>query len=140
MLRSLSLATLGLLALAAGPAFAMDPETVVVHVPFAFTVDNVTLPAGDYRVHPLNDLDRNVVEVRSVDGRHGVMVLTLDAPAERRGAQPELVFDRYGKKSFLRAVELPEEAGASLPTTRSEITAARALASHQQKARRGAAS
>jgi hypothetical protein len=136
MLQSLSLATLGLLALAAGPAFAMDPETLVVHVPFAFSLQDVTLPAGDYRVHPLNDLDRNVVEIRSVDGRYGAMVLTTDAPAERRGAQPELVFDRYGKKRFLRAVELPEELGASLPTTRSEITAARAVASHQPKAQR----
>ncbi len=47
MLRTLSLATLGLVALTAGPAFAMDPETLVVHVPFAFSVDNVTLPAGE---------------------------------------------------------------------------------------------
>ena len=140
MLRTLSLATLGLVALTAGPAFAMDPETLVVHVPFAFSVDNATLPAGDYRVHPMNDCDRNVVEVQSVDGRHAAFVLTTDAPPERRGAKPELVFDRYGKKCFLRAIELPEELGASLPTTRSEITAARALASHQQKARRGTAS
>jgi hypothetical protein len=140
MLRTLSLATLGLVALAAGPALAMEPETLVVHVPFAFSVDDVMLPAGDYRVHPLNDLDRNVVEVRSADGRYGALVLTTDAPAERRGAQPELVFDRYGKKSFLRAVELPGEEGASLSATRSEITAARELASHQHKVPPSAAS
>ncbi len=140
MLRTLSLATLGLVALTAGPAFAMDPETLVVHVPFAFSVDNVTLPAGDYRVHPLSILDNNVVEIRSADGHHAALVLTTDAPAERRGAKPELVFDRYGKKRFLRAVGLPEEMGASMPATRSEITAARELASHQQKVPPSAAS
>ena len=132
MLRTLTLATLGFVAVAAGPAFAMGPETIVVHVPFAFSVYNVTMPAGDYRVHPLSDLDHNVVEIRSVDGQHAALVLTEDAPAEGRGAHPELVFDRYGRKNFLHAVELPEALGATLPTTRSEIMAARALASHQQ--------
>jgi hypothetical protein len=90
------------------------------------------MPAGDYRVHPLSDLENNVVEIQSMDGRHAALVLTGDAPAEARGAQPEVVFDRYGKKNFLHAVELPEELGAALPTTHSEIMAARALASHQQ--------
>jgi len=133
MLRTLSLATLGLVALAAGPAFAMDPDTVVAHVPFAFSVRNVTLPAGDYTVHPMDStFNPNVVEIRSADGRHGVFVLTEDAPAERSSAKPELVFDRYGKKSFLRAIELPDEQGATLPTSRSEIGAAREYASHQR--------
>jgi hypothetical protein len=139
MLRTLSLATLGLAALAAGPAFAMDPETLVVHVPFAFTVRNATLPAGDYSVRPLSDLARNVLEIRSVDGRHCAFVLTSDAPGEHRGAPPQLVFDRYGDKDFLRAVELPEEPGAALPATRSEIRAARDLAS-PHKGQRGAGS
>ena len=134
MLRSLFLSTLGLVALAAVPAFAMDPETLVVHVPFAFSVDNTTLPAGDYRVRPLGDNENNVIEIQSVDGRHAALVLTTDASAERRGAEPKLVFDRCGKASFLRAVELPEETGASVPESRSEVTAARALASHPQQA------
>jgi len=132
MLRTLSLATLGLAALAAGPAFAMAPETVVVHVPFAFVVSNVTLPAGDYRIGPASDLENNVLEIRSADGRHAALVLTEVAPGERRGAPPKLVFDRYGDKDFLRAVELPEAAGADLSATRSEIEAARAYALQHQ--------
>ena len=132
MLRNLSLATLGLAALAAGPAFAMAPETVVVHVPFAFAVNNVTLPAGDYTVQPLDDVANDVLEIRSTDGRHSVLVLTSDAPGERRGAPPKLVFDRYGDKDFLRAVELPEEAGAGLSATRLEIKAARDSAPHKE--------
>ncbi len=128
MLRSLSLATLGLVALAAGPAFAMAPETLVVHVPFAFIVENRTLPAGDYQVKPLSDIDRNVLEIRSTDGRYGVVVLTWDTAGEARGAQPKLVFDRYGNKAFLRGVEVPEEAGAALPASPSEVQAARTFA------------
>ena len=49
------------------------------------------------------------------------------------------MFDRYGKKDFLRAVELPEAPGANLSATRSEVKAARDLASHH-KGQRGAAS
>ncbi len=140
MLRTLSLATLGVLALAVGPAFAMDQETLVVHVPFAFSVNDVRLPAGDYTVSPLSSLDSNVVEIRSADGHNAALVLTTPAPAERPSAQPELVFDRYGRKSFLRAVELPAESGATMPTTRAEITAARELASHPQKGQHRATS
>jgi hypothetical protein len=138
MLRTLCLAALGV-ALAAGPAFAMAPETLAVHVPFAFSVDNVTLPAGDYRVHPLSGFDHNVVEIRSVDGRHSALVVTSAASAERTGAAPKLVFDRYGSKDFLRAIELPQEQGAKLPTTRTEVRAARNFAAHQQTAQRRAA-
>jgi hypothetical protein len=95
----------------------------------------VTLPAGDYTIGPpRGSVDQSLVDIRSEDGRHGAFVLTVPAPAERSGAQPELVFDRYGKRSFLRAVELPDELGATMPATRAEITAARELASHQQKA------
>jgi hypothetical protein len=138
MQRTLFLATLGLSALASGPAFAMAPENLVVHVPFAFTVSSVTLPAGDYRVGPLNDFDNNVLEVRSFDGRHTAMVLTTDAAREGRGASPQLVFDHYGKKEFLRAVELPDEAGASLPSTAAEIETARHLGTaHEARHRTG---
>jgi hypothetical protein len=133
VLRTLSLTTVGLAALAAVPAFAMDPETVVAHVPFAFTVHEVTLPAGDYTIRPMDEFNLNVVEIRSEDGRYGAFVLTNDAPAERSSAKPQLVFDRYGTKSFLRAVELPDELGATLPTSRSEVAAARELATDQQK-------
>ena len=130
MLRTISLA-FGIVALAAGRASAMSPEPLVVHVPFAFSVDNVKLPPGDYQVHPLSDLQNDVVEIQSVDRRHALLVLTTNAPAEPRGARAELVFDRYGTERFLRAVQLPEEPGASLSPTRSEIVAARSVVSHQ---------
>ena len=138
MLRNVSLAALGFAALASGPAFAMAPEVLVAHVPFAFTVGSVTLPAGDYRVRPLNDLDNNVLEIQSTDGRHSALVLTTDAPSEGRGVPPQLMFDRYGNRDFLRTVELPEEAGASLPSTAAEVAAARQLAT--RKAHRAAGS
>jgi len=120
---------LGLTALSSRPVLAMAPETLVVHVPFAFSVLDETLPPGDYRVRPLNDLERQVLELRSSDGRYALIALTEDAPAMSRTTKPELVFDHYGKMEFLRAVRLPEAAGAILEPSRSEIAAARAVAS-----------
>jgi hypothetical protein len=120
---------LGLAALSSGPALAMPPETLLVHVPFAFSVQDETFPAGDYEIHPLSDLDRQVLELRSTDGRHAVFVPSEDAPTASHTAQPELVFHRYGANEFLHAVQLPQGAGAVLEASRSELEAARALAS-----------
>jgi hypothetical protein len=122
---------LGLAAVSSRPALAMAPETVVAHIPFAFNVRNETLPPGDYRLHPLSDLDRQVLEIRSTDGRHAAVVFSEDAPSASPNAKPELVFDRYGQMDFLHAVKLPEATGAILEPSRSEVQAARAIASEQ---------
>jgi hypothetical protein len=129
MTRIVSMAALGLglAALSSSPALALDPETIVVHVPFAFSVADETLPAGDYRINPLNDLDRQVLEIRSADGHHAVLTFVEDGPSTSRNAEPELVFDRYGTKEFLRVVRMPQEPEAIVEPSRSESEAARVL-------------
>ena len=122
---------LGLAALSSRPALAMAPESLRVHIPFAFSVQNETMPPGDYGIHPLSDTDRQVLELRSTDGHHVVLVFSEDAPSAGRTAKPELVFDRYGQLEFLHAIQLPDETGAILEASRSEVQAARMLASKQ---------
>jgi hypothetical protein len=119
---------LGLAALASSPALALAPEPIVVHVPFEFSVANETLPAGDYRINPLNDLDRDVLEIRSTDGHHAVLTFVEDGPIASGTAEPDLVFDRYGTKEFLRVVRLPREPEAIVEPTGAEIAAARGVA------------
>jgi hypothetical protein len=131
MVRTVSAAAVGLAALCASPAFALAPTTVKAHIPFAFTVGNVTLPAGDYRIDPMGGLDRNVLEIRSQDRRRAAVVLSETGPAGPRGAKPELVFDRYGRLAFLHAIELPEEPGAVVPASRLEVQTARELATRR---------
>jgi hypothetical protein len=133
MLRAVSVALgVGLVAVASSPALALGPERLKAHIPFAFSVDNVTLPPGDYRIKPLSDLDSNVVEIRSTDGHHAVLVMTENTAPENRTAQTELVFDRVGTRDFLRAIRVPEETGATVPRTRTEIDAVRTVAlSHE---------
>jgi hypothetical protein len=121
----------GLAGVASSPALAFPPETLVAHIPFAFNVRNETLPPGDYRITTISDLDRQVLEIRSKDGRHAVITFSEDAPAARSTTTPTLVFDRYGHMSFLHAIRLPEETGAVFEPSRSEIQAARGVTSEQ---------
>ena len=127
MRRSLFVAALGLglVGLASSPALALSSNGVTAHVPFAFSVRNESFPAGDYLIKPLDELSPQVLVIRSADGRHSAIVMATEAEPEARGAQPALVFDRYGKLEFLHAVELPEETGAMLRTSSAEIQAAR---------------
>jgi hypothetical protein len=128
MLRVLSTAALGLglAAFFASPALAMAPERLVVHVPFAFSVADETLPAGDYSIRPLSDVDREVLEIRSTDGRIGVLVGSEDGQPASRTSKPELVFDHFGNQKFLHAIRLPEHTGAVLTASESELQAVRA--------------
>jgi hypothetical protein len=131
MKRALSVVLgVGLAAVVSSPALALGPETLKAHIPFAFSVDNVTLPPGDYRIKPLSDLSPDVVVIRSTDGRHAVVAMATDAAPAHSSDTPQLVFDHLGKREFLRAVRVPDETGADLPSSRTEIDAARAVASH----------
>ncbi|HUL79489.1 MAG TPA: hypothetical protein VL691_19655 [Vicinamibacteria bacterium] len=131
MLRTLSLAALGfgLAAITPSPAAALAPDLVTAHIPFAFSVRNETLPAGDYEINPVSDIDRDALEIRSTDGRHAAVFLSHEAPAGLRGTTPELIFDRYGNQMFLHSIRLPEETGAALNPSRSEVQAARSVSS-----------
>jgi len=126
MLRAVSAAVigLGLAALSASPALALAHETLVVHVPFAFTVTDQTFPAGDYVVTQLDGAEPPVVEIRSTDGRHSAIALTTGRSPLPRGAHPDLVFDRYGTKEFLHEIRLAEYTGAVIEPSPSELQAA----------------
>jgi hypothetical protein len=127
MLRAISLAALGLglAALSAGPALAFPNEEVVVHVPFPFVVTGKTLPAGDYVVTQLEGTAYPpVVDIRSTDGRHSALALEIGRAPLPRGAQPDLVFDKYGTTEFLHEVRVPEYTGAVIEPSPAEIRAA----------------
>jgi hypothetical protein len=114
---------LGLAAFSASPALALAHETLQVHVPFAFSVADKTLPAGDYFVKPLNDQEPPILEVRSTDGRYAALSLTLSASPGARGSHPELVFEKHGSEEFLHAIRLPGVSGAVLEPSASELAA-----------------
>ena len=79
--------------LAAGTARAADP--VEVKVPFAFSVDGQTLPAGEYRFErPFND--QGVMIIRAMQGTQSAIFVTTNAAdgVNPKGEGPALTFAR----------------------------------------------
>jgi hypothetical protein len=72
------------------------------NVPFAFVVADKQMPAGQYHV---TSLYWNAVAILGAQGKGGV--ITLGQPTTLpAGAEPKLIFHKYGKQYFLSEVRL----------------------------------
>jgi hypothetical protein len=84
----------------AGSALAQDHK-VTATVPFNFTVDGRTLPAGNYTIGN----DANSPRMLTIaDRKDGVAVMTITIPDSGYAADNKLVFHRYGNQYFLSEV------------------------------------
>jgi hypothetical protein len=113
----LSLASL----LTAGSAMAQD-RAAQATIPFAFTVGDMVLPAGDYTISHAGSRPSGVIQIRSTDSKHATLATTFgDSKKPEKGHNGELVFNRYGDKYYLTEVLCPD-AGLSmqLPTSKTE--------------------
>jgi hypothetical protein len=131
MYRLALLAVAGLgLGVFAVPAHAssIEHETLEAHIPFAFQLPDVKLPPGDYQIQQASDLDPNLLEIRSRDARHVAFFWAEDSTARRGVARPSLVFDRFGKDRFLRAVWADDGEGDTLRPSPAELADARRAA------------
>jgi hypothetical protein len=129
MLRVAMTAGLGLLlAGSVSPARAagLQGETLKAHVPFAFEVHGVTMPSGDYVIRETDNIDRNLLEIRSADGREAAFFFVVDSgPMTSKTRHARLVFDRLGQSRFLRSVRLEDGDRERLPVSPDEVLAAR---------------
>jgi hypothetical protein len=82
-----------------------------VQVPFQFHVGNTKLPAGQYRIHVLDDSDLSVMEIMSTDGSISALFQVQETEANSTPAKSELLFNKYGNRYFL--AKLFEEGSAS---------------------------
>ncbi len=133
-----AVAVLGLAFALPAHASSIDHERVQAHIPFAFHLGEVTLPAGDYEITQANDVHANLLEIRSTDARHSAFFFGQESEARPAAARPTLVFDRYGKDRFLRAVWVDNGDGDVVPATSAELADARHLAAASQQGRRHA--
>jgi hypothetical protein len=85
-------------------AHAQIVGNLAVNVPFAFQAGKSKLPAGEYRIHMLENSDLTVMQISSVDGANSVLVQVRDAEANSRPTKSELTFNRYGNSYFLAKV------------------------------------
>ena len=92
-----------LLLMALGPAYAQK-TSATVNIPFAFTVDDVRMPAGEYRITSPSE---KVISIQRVRGSEVKVTLTTSGSAARTVGPGKLVFHRYGNAYFVTAAWMP---------------------------------
>jgi hypothetical protein len=105
---------------------AQSRGKIEVNVPFDFSFDNQTLPAGAYSIRQLS---QNSMLIESADGQRRVIAqatgrVRLDA--NEKATQEKLVFHQYGDRYFLSQVWMVRGSdGRELNQSRAERQAAR---------------
>src|SRR5271165_2982389 len=74
---------------------------IEANIPFAFHAGSAKLPAGQYRIHALEDSDLTVMEITNAAGSTSVLFQVQDAEADTTPAKSELVFNKSGNRYFL---------------------------------------
>lgn len=125
-LRVLGITAAALLASAilAGPSRAQTPRTLKGNIPFAFSVGEKTLPAGDYTVQRVQWGNEIAQMIRSADGSSAAMVGTMRADWKGEGTEARLIFHRYGNQYFLAQIWYGADSGRELSRSRREKEAA----------------
>ena len=107
-IRSLSIAVVVAVAMttAVVPANAKTHSTLVLNVPFQFTVGDRLLQPGNYRFEQLLDSapGLNIIAIRSADGGTYQAAVTTTTHATAVQRRSRLVFKRYGNSFFLSQV------------------------------------
>ena len=113
-------------------AHQISAQVVIANIPFAFTVNNKTLPAGKYTITVLNSSsDRKALQIRSMNGRFSAMILT-NAVIGRIADNAKLVFERYDDRYFFAQAQLPGDS-TTLAALRSNKEHKHAVATAKKK-------
>jgi len=109
-----------------------NAQVVIANIPFAFTANNKTLPAGKYAITVLNSSsDKKALQIRSINGRFSAMVLT-NAVVGRIADNAKLVFERYDDRYFFAQAQLPGDS-TTLAALRSNKERKHAVATAKKK-------
>jgi hypothetical protein len=82
---------------------AQERSMLTVTVPFAFTVENINLPAGSYTVFALPPYSMTV-KLQGVYGQKAVMIRAIPSRSSADATQGKLLFSRIGNEYFLSQV------------------------------------
>jgi hypothetical protein len=110
--------------LVAAGVHAQDPGAAIrVSIPFDFTVEKKSLPAGEYEIRRIND-EPTALLIQNVNNRRDEAIFQTEPREVRRIPNHSLlIFHRYGDSAFLSEVfTAGEETGEELRPTRAERT------------------
>ena len=123
-----TLAAVAVVLTALVPAFAQK-TTAKVNVPFAFTVDDIRMPAGEYLVSSPSE---KVITIQRVGGAEVKATITNSSAPTRTNGPAKLVFHRYGSQYFVAVAWMPNSDHAQeFFTSASEIEVARNMKQEQ---------
>jgi len=127
----------GIIALAFASAIAASAQnqrTLMVNIPFEFTVKGKTLPAGDYIVSRAATAASDALTIKRRDNEASGIVLTIPVQADRIENRSRLIFNRYGERYFLSQVwTAGDQLGQQLHKTRQERSLELELARNNEK-------
>ena len=122
-------AALALTLIVAGHCGAQQ-NNMKVKVPFAFTVGDKAMPAGEYRIAELSQA-RAVQTIALSDGHASIMVMTNEVEREGDAPSPRLTFHRYGNRYFLVQIWTGDAEGRELIKSHVEKELAATLSMHE---------
>ena len=73
-------------------------------IPFQFHAGNTKFPAGEYRIHVLDNSDLTMMEISSLDDSVSALFQVRDAETKSDPTKTELIFNKYGNRYFLAKV------------------------------------
>ena len=118
----MTLAAVALVLMSLAPAYAQK-MSATVNIPFAFTVDEVRMPAGEYLITSPSE---KVVTIQRVGGSEAKITLTTSGSPARTNGPAKLVFHKYGSLYFVAAAWMPNaDHNHEFFTSASEIEVAR---------------
>lgn len=126
MLRKINLfIVIGFMFCAAASARA---QNVRAQIPFDFYVNNQKLPAGDYSISRVSELNSDLLQVRKRDGTAQSLIAVMRTDTPLGSKQNVLVFNRYGDRYFFSQIRVPWVINAEVRKSKIEIQLAKKAA------------
>jgi hypothetical protein len=101
----MTLAAVALVLMTLVPAYAQK-MSATVNIPFAFTVDDVRMPAGEYLITSPSE---KVITIKRVGGPEVETTMINGNEGHKGDHTPRLIFHRYGTEYFLATAFLPAQ-------------------------------
>lgn len=98
---------------------AQSSQRIVATIPFEFSIDYKTMPAGDYVIQALSSAG-DALLIQKTDGSTSVLRQANVVAEVAKESRPRLVFHRYGRHYFLTEVWNGTQNGRRLPKSKAE--------------------